>query len=93
MDGESPPIKSTPSFFIPVASEYSRPTRTVLGRRPEDFISSYGVLNRYGNMSSATVLFVLEDQLRKMTHRSGAYGLLAAFGPGFSAETTLVQWT
>jgi alkylresorcinol/alkylpyrone synthase len=39
-------------------------------------------LRRYGNMSSATVLFVLEQAVR-----TGACGrhLLAAFGPGFSA--------
>lgn len=65
----------------------------VLGRRPEDFLSSYRVLSHYGNMSSATVLFVLDDQLRKVSHCSGTYGLLAAFGPGFSAEATLVRWT
>jgi alkylresorcinol/alkylpyrone synthase len=40
------------------------------------------VLRRYGNMSSATALFVLEQALK-----AGARGphLLAAFGPGFSA--------
>lgn len=43
---------------------------------------SWEVLRRYGNMSSATVLFVLERALQ-----AGARGLhlLAAFGPGFSA--------
>ena len=43
---------------------------------------SWEVLRRYGNMSSATVLFVLERALK-----AGARGrhLLAAFGPGFSA--------
>jgi len=43
---------------------------------------SWDVLRRYGNMSSATALFVLEQALK-----AGARGphLLAAFGPGFSA--------
>jgi alkylresorcinol/alkylpyrone synthase len=80
-------------IFHPGGKRILEAYQEVLGRRPEDFVSSYDVLNRYGNMSSATVLFVLDDQLRKVCHRSGAYGLLAAFGPGFSAETTLVQWT
>jgi alkylresorcinol/alkylpyrone synthase len=80
-------------IFHPGGKRILEAYQEALGRRLEDFLSSYGVLNRYGNMSSATVLFVLEDQLRKVSHRSGAYGLLAAFGPGFSAETTLVQWT
>lgn len=80
-------------IFHPGGKRILEVYQDVLGCRPEDFVSSYRVLNRYGNMSSATVLFVLDDQLRKVSHRSGAYGLLAAFGPGFSAETTLVQWT
>jgi alkylresorcinol/alkylpyrone synthase len=80
-------------IFHPGGKRILEAYQEVLGRRPEDFVSSYGVLNRYGNMSSATVLFVLDEQLRKVSHRSGAYGLVAAFGPGFSAETTLVQWT
>jgi len=64
----------------------------VLGRPPAEFRASYDVLARYGNMSSATVLFVLDEEMRNSPHRSGDYGLLAAFGPGFSAEVTLMQW-
>ena len=55
--------------------------------------SSYGVLARYGNMSSATVLFVLEEEMRSRDRERGDLGLLAAFGPGFSAEATLLRWT
>jgi alkylresorcinol/alkylpyrone synthase len=45
-------------------------------------------LRRYGNMSSATALFVLERALQ-----AGARGphLLAAFGPGFSAYFAVVE--
>ena len=64
----------------------------LLGKDAEDFGSSYSVLRRFGNMSSATVLFVLAEELRGGTAHSGEYGLLAAFGPGFSAETTLLLW-
>jgi len=80
-------------IFHPGGKRILKAYQDVLGRRPEDFMPSYKVLNCYGNMSSATVLFVLDEQLRKISHHSGEYGLLAAFGPGFSAETTLVQWT
>jgi alkylresorcinol/alkylpyrone synthase len=38
------------------------------------------------------VLFVLDEWLRTREVPSGAYGVLAAFGPGFSAETALLQW-
>jgi alkylresorcinol/alkylpyrone synthase len=54
----------------------------VLGLTKGDLIHSWEVLRQYGNMSSATALFILERALA-----SGARGrhLLAAFGPGFSA--------
>lgn len=80
-------------IFHPGGKRILEAYETVLGRTHEDFGSSYGVLEHYGNMSSATVLFVLDDQFRKVPHDAGDYGLLAAFGPGFSAEATLVQWT
>ena len=60
---------------------------------PEQFSSSYAILRRFGNMSSATVLFVLDEELRSGRMRSGEFGLLAAFGPGFSAEATLLCWS
>ena len=53
---------------------------------------SWDVLNEYGNLSSASVLFVLHDWLRKKNVEQGQYGLMAAFGPGFSAELLLLRW-
>lgn len=53
---------------------------------------SWRVLREYGNLSSASVLFVLHEWLTKQRVEPGAYGLLAAFGPGFSAEQLLLQW-
>ena len=55
-----------------------------LGLTREDTHFSWDVLRRYGNLSSASVLFILQEW---MTHRempSGSYGLLMAFGPGIS---------
>ena len=54
---------------------------------------SWDVLSDYGNLSSASVLFVLHEWLNKSQLAPGDYGLLAAFGPGFSAEMALLQWT
>lgn len=48
------------------------------------------VLREYGNMSSATVLFVLKRFLQKGTQ--GDYGLCTALGPGFSSELLLLRW-
>ncbi len=54
---------------------------------------SWDVLRDYGNLSSASVIFVLNEWMTKATMSAGDYGLLAAFGPGFSAEMMQLQWT
>lgn len=53
---------------------------------------SWEVLDRYGNLSSATILFILHAYLTKKAPRPGDYGVAAAFGPGFSAEFLLLKW-
>jgi alkylresorcinol/alkylpyrone synthase len=53
---------------------------------------SWDVLRRHGNTSSAAVLFVLHEWLRRPLPRSSSYGLLAAFGPGLTTELLLLQW-
>lgn len=50
------------------------------------------VLRNFGNMSSATVLFVLDAVLRSDEPRPGDWGILAALGPGFAAEGILLRW-
>jgi alkylresorcinol/alkylpyrone synthase len=49
-------------------------------------------LREVGNLSSASVLFVLGDLLAEGVARPGEVGLLAAMGPGFSAELVLLRW-
>lgn len=49
------------------------------------------VLQQNGNMSSPTVLYVL-DQFMQKVEEPGSYGLLVALGPGFSGEAVLLQW-
>ena len=63
-----------------------------LGLRRSDTQVSWDVLSQYGNLSSASVLFVLHECLTKNDANPGDCGLLAAFGPGFSAEMVLLQW-
>lgn len=50
-------------------------------------------LARVGNLSSSSVLFVLEETLKTVSPPQGTYGLLVAMGPAFSAEAVLLQWT
>jgi len=54
---------------------------------PDALCSSRSVLARFGNMSSATVMFVLEHILRRAA--SGQQGCAMSFGPGLTAETML----
>ncbi len=49
------------------------------------------VLRECGNMSSATVFFVLEAFLRAGAPGPGEYGVLAVLGPGFSCELALIR--
>jgi predicted naringenin-chalcone synthase len=51
--------------------------------------ASRRVLRDFGNMSSATVLFVLKSLLEE--NRSGANGCAMSFGPGLTAETMLFK--
>jgi len=50
-----------------------------------------GVLREFGNMSSATILFVLERMLRLESPVEGEWGVIG-LGPGFAAEGALLRW-
>jgi alkylresorcinol/alkylpyrone synthase len=63
-----------------------------LGLSRADTEISWNILRRYGNLSSASVLFILNEWLVQKEMPSGSYGLLMAFGPGFTAEMILLQW-
>ncbi|MDB5529410.1 MAG: Naringenin-chalcone synthase [Devosia sp.] len=60
-----------------------------LGLSPEALMPSRAVLRENGNMSSATVMFVLERMLADPT--VGDVGCAMAFGPGLTAETMMFQ--
>jgi alkylresorcinol/alkylpyrone synthase len=53
---------------------------------------SLDILRTYGNISSATVLFVLDQIMQMGSPQPGDYGVLLAFGPGLTMESLLVQW-
>ena len=48
-------------------------------------------LARVGNLSSASVLHVLEDTLRDRPPTPGTHGVLLAMGPGFCSELVLLR--
>jgi len=54
--------------------------------------ASWDCLRKVGNLSSASVLVVLEDVMKNRRPAPGSLGLLAAMGPGFCSELVLLQW-
>ena len=66
---------------------------TELGLSKNDTAPSWEILANVGNLSSATILFILQEWLDKRPLRPGDHAFAAAFGPGFSAEFLLLQWT
>jgi alkylresorcinol/alkylpyrone synthase len=53
---------------------------------------SWESLRRLGNLSSASVLTVLEEYMTRRRPEPGTLGLLAAMGPGFCSELVLLEW-
>jgi len=64
----------------------------LLGLGDEQLVHARHVLRTFGNMSSATILFVLEETLRKESPAPGDWGLMIGLGPGFAAEGALLSW-
>ncbi|MES2689377.1 MAG: type III polyketide synthase [Bacteroidota bacterium] len=60
-----------------------------LALEPSALQYSYEVLNEYGNMSSATLLFVLKKMIETDTVQGTIFG--AAFGPGLTMETVVLD--
>jgi len=63
-----------------------------LGLPEQALDCSRAVLQQNGNMSSPTVLFVLNEVQQSGQPERGDYGLMLAFGPGLTLEGALVQW-
>lgn len=63
-----------------------------LGLASEQVRYSLETLHDYGNMSSATVLFVLDRIMQAGEPLPGDYGVMMAFGPGLTMESLLLRW-
>jgi alkylresorcinol/alkylpyrone synthase len=67
-------------------------TQEALGLSRDDLEVSWETLRRVGNLSSASVLVVLDDVIKQRRPPSGTRSILAAMGPGFNAEMLLLEW-
>lgn len=63
-----------------------------LGVPRESLDISWKCLARAGNLSSASVLMILEETLRVRPGDPGDFGVLLAMGPGFCSEFVLLRW-
>jgi alkylresorcinol/alkylpyrone synthase len=58
----------------------------------EDLALSWDSLRRAGNLSSASVLLILERTLLERRPAAGTPGVMLAMGPGFCSEFLLLRW-
>ena len=78
-------------IFHPGGKKIVQTTEQLFGEYGKNIDHTKAVLNDYGNMSSVTVLFVLERFLESEIE-AGTQGLMLSFGPGFSAQRILLSW-
>jgi alkylresorcinol/alkylpyrone synthase len=67
-------------------------TAQALGLKDGELEASWECLRKTGNLSSASVLFVLEEVMKNRRPATGSWGVLAAMGPGFCSELVLLRW-
>tara|TARA_R110002051_G_scaffold56046_9_gene104062 strand:+ start:60934 stop:61989 length:1056 start_codon:yes stop_codon:yes gene_type:complete len=78
-------------IFHPGGKKIVQTVESLFGALGKNIDDTREVLRLYGNMSSATVLYVLERFLEKDI-KKGEQGLILSFGPGFSAQRVLIEW-
>jgi len=67
-------------------------TAAALSITEKDLEASWECLRKVGNLSSTSVLLVLEDVYSHRRPERGTLSILAAMGPGFCAELVLLRW-
>lgn len=78
-------------IFHPGGKKIVQTVEDLFGVMGKNINDTKEVLKLYGNMSSATVLYVLERFMDKQLPK-GDKGLMLSFGPGFSAQRILLEW-
>ncbi|MEJ2162583.1 MAG: type III polyketide synthase [Robiginitalea sp.] len=78
-------------IFHPGGRKIVQTVEALFEDQQADLTDTKEVLRLYGNMSSATVLYVLERFLAKSSP-AGSLGLMLSFGPGFTAQRILIEF-
>ncbi|MBB5619043.1 putative naringenin-chalcone synthase [Pedobacter cryoconitis] len=77
--------------FHPGGKKIIEIVEALFGDLGKNINDTKAILRSYGNMSSVTVLYVLE-RIMDAKPKPGDKGLMLSFGPGFSAQRILLQW-
>ncbi|TDQ06379.1 type III polyketide synthase [Pedobacter metabolipauper] len=78
-------------IFHPGGKKIVQLVEGLFGKLGKNIDDTKAVLALYGNLSSATVLYVLE-RIMDAGPKPGDLGLMLSFGPGFSAQRILLKW-
>ncbi|GGW21762.1 type III polyketide synthase [Arenibacter certesii] len=78
-------------IFHPGGKKIVETVEQLFGKMGKNIDDTRETLRLYGNMSSATVLYVLERFMERDIP-IGDQGLMLSFGPGFSAQRVLIEW-
>lgn len=78
-------------IFHPGGKKIVQTIEELFGALGKNIDNTKAVLKEYGNMSSATVLYVLERFIEQGVEE-GSIGLMLSFGPGFTAQRLLLKW-
>ncbi len=78
-------------IFHPGGKKIVQTVEDLFGSLGKNIDDTKEVLKLYGNMSSATVLYVLE-RFMDQKPKKGDFGLMLSFGPGFSAQRVLLKF-
>ncbi|MCM4156809.1 type III polyketide synthase [Gramella sp. AN32] len=78
-------------IFHPGGKKIVQTVSDLFGKLGKNIDDTREVLKLYGNMSSATVLYVLE-RFMNQNPEAGKQGVMLSFGPGFSAQRILLEW-
>lgn len=78
-------------IFHPGGRKILETVDALFGDLGKEITDTKEILRMFGNMSSATVLYVLERFMNKKVP-TNTLGLMLSFGPGFSAQQALLKW-
>ncbi|MDC7993519.1 type III polyketide synthase [Altibacter sp. HG106] len=78
-------------IFHPGGKKIVQTVEDLFGSLGKNIDDTKAVLKEYGNMSSATVLYVLERFMDR-NPEPGSLGIMLSFGPGFSAQRILLEF-